>query len=74
MESMTVLEMQRFLNQQYAEGKTELEAYRNLMAILGLTYPQKSEKEKAKQQPGQLKRAADIQAAQFKKIIAEKQG
>ena len=37
-----------FLNQQYAEGKTELEAYRNLMAILGLTYPQKSEKEKAK--------------------------
>ena len=44
MESMTVLEMQRFLNQQYAEGKTELEAYRNLMAILGLTYPQKTEK------------------------------
>lgn len=29
MEEMTVLEMQRFLNQQYAEGKTELEAYRN---------------------------------------------
>lgn len=44
-ESMTVLEMQRFLNQQYAEGKTELEAYRNLMAILGLTYPQKSKEE-----------------------------
>lgn len=40
-ENMTVLEMQRFLNQQYAEGKTELEAYRNLMAILGLTYPQR---------------------------------
>lgn len=47
MEGMTVLEMQRFLNQQYAEGKTEMEAYRNLMAILGLTYPQKSEKEDA---------------------------
>lgn len=43
MESMTVLEMQRFLNQQYAEGKTELEAYKNLMEILGLNYPQKSE-------------------------------
>ena len=43
MEEMTVLEMQRFLNQQYAEGKTELEAYRNLMMILGLTYPQKAE-------------------------------
>lgn len=41
MEEMTALEMQRFLNQQYAEGKTEIEAYRNLMAILGLTYPQK---------------------------------
>ena len=38
MEEMTVLEMQRFLNQQYAEGKTELEALRNLMAILGLKY------------------------------------
>ena len=45
-EEMTAIEMQRFLNQQYAEGKTELEAYRNLMAILGLSYPQKSEKEK----------------------------
>ena len=46
MKEMTAIEMQRFLNQQYAEGKTELEAYRNLMAILGLSYPQKSEKEK----------------------------
>ena len=45
MEEMTVLEMQRFLNQQYAEGKTELEALRYLMAILGLTYPQ-TEKDK----------------------------
>ena len=45
-EEMTAIEMQRFLNQQYTEGKTELEAYRNLMAILGLSYPQKSEKEK----------------------------
>ena len=46
MEEMTVLEMQRFLNQQYAEGKSEIEALRNLMAILGLNYPQKNEKEK----------------------------
>ncbi len=45
-ENMTAIEMQRFLNQQYAEGKTELEAYRNLMAILGLTYPQKAEETK----------------------------
>lgn len=41
MEEMTAIEMQRFLNQQYSEGKPEIEAYRNLMAILGLTYPQK---------------------------------
>lgn len=40
MEEITVLEMQRFLNQQYTEGKSELEAYQNLMKILGLTYPQ----------------------------------
>lgn len=45
MESMTVLEMQRFLNQQYAEGKTELEAFRCLMEIPGLTYPQKKDEE-----------------------------
>ena len=32
----------------------------------------KPRQEKAEQKPGQLKRAADIQAAQFKKIIAEK--
>ena len=47
MDDMTVLEMQRFLNQQYSEGKTEIEAFRNLMAILGLTYPQNEKKEKA---------------------------
>ena len=46
-EEMTVLEMQRFLNQQYAEGKTELEAYRNLMMILGLSYPKKEPLNKA---------------------------
>lgn len=43
MEEMTALEMQRYLNQQYEEGKSELEALRNLMAILGLTYPQKKD-------------------------------
>lgn len=44
-ENMTATEMQRFLNQQYSEGKTEMEAYRNLMTILGIEYPQqKTEK------------------------------
>ena len=38
MEEMTTIKMQRFLNQQYAEGKTELVAYRNLMEVLGIKY------------------------------------
>ncbi len=41
-EHMTATEMQRFLNQQYSEGKTEMEAYRNLMTILGIEYPQRN--------------------------------
>ena len=40
MQEMTCQEMQRFLNQQHADGKTEIQAYRNLMDILGLSYPQ----------------------------------
>lgn len=44
MEEMTAIEMQRFLNQQYAEGKTELEAYRMLMEVLGIKYPEQNEK------------------------------
>ena len=42
-ENMTAAEMQRFLNQQYSEGKSEMEAYRNLMIVLGIAYPQKKE-------------------------------
>ena len=42
-ETMTVLEMQRFLNLQYKDGTDELEAYRRLMAILDLSYPQKDD-------------------------------
>jgi hypothetical protein len=42
-ENMTAAEMQRFLNQQYSEGKSEMEAYRNLMIILGIAYPQKKD-------------------------------
>ena len=38
-EEMSKDEMQRFLNQQ-ADGKTETEAYRNLMDILGITFPE----------------------------------
>lgn len=42
---MTAAEMQRFLNQQFAEGKSELEAYRNLMEILSVKFPQKEEQD-----------------------------
>ena len=39
-EGMTGSEMQRFLNQQAEDGKTETEAYRNLMDILGIKFPE----------------------------------
>lgn len=45
MEEMTKEEMQRFLIKEAQRGVGELEAYRNLMEILGIEYP--SEKEKA---------------------------
>ena len=39
-EGMTASEIQRFLNQQAEDGKTETEAYRNLMDILGIKFPE----------------------------------
>lgn len=44
---MTKEEMQKYLNQQAREGKDEIEAYRNLMEVLGIEYPPKG-KEKSK--------------------------
>lgn len=46
MEEMTKEEMQRFLIKEAQRGSTELEAYRNLMEILGIEFPA-GEKEKA---------------------------
>lgn len=46
MEEMTKEEMQRFLIKEAQRGSTELEAYRNLMEILGIEFPI-GEKEKA---------------------------
>ena len=46
MEEMTKEEMQRFLIKEAQRGSTEIEAYRNLMEILGIEFP-KGEKEKA---------------------------
>lgn len=40
-ESMTKEEMQRFLIKESKRGTTELEAYRNLMDILGIEFPKK---------------------------------
>ena len=36
---MTKEEMQKYLNQQAREGKNEMEAYRNLMEVLGIEFP-----------------------------------
>lgn len=46
MEEMTVQEIQRFLNLQYAEGKTEMEAYQNLMLVLGVSFPKQENTQK----------------------------
>ena len=42
-ESMTKEEMQRFLIKEAQRGSTEIEAYRNLMEILGIEFPKESE-------------------------------
>lgn len=39
MEEMTKEEMQRYLIKESQRGSTELEAYRNLMEILGIEFP-----------------------------------
>ena len=38
-EPMTKEEMQRFLIKESQRGSSEIEAYRNLMEILGIEYP-----------------------------------
>lgn len=38
-EEMTKEEMQRFLIKEAQRGTSELEAYRNLMEVLGIEYP-----------------------------------
>ena len=42
-ESMKKEEMQRFLIKEAQRGTSELEAYRNLMEILGIEYPREKE-------------------------------
>lgn len=44
MESMTKEEMQRFLIKEAQRGSTEMEAYRNLMEILGIEFPIEAKK------------------------------
>ena len=45
MEEMTKEEMQRFFIKEAQRGSTEMEAYRNLMEILGIEFPsEKKEK------------------------------
>ena len=42
---MTKEEMQRFLIKEAQRGSTELDAYRNLMEIIGIEYPREKEEE-----------------------------
>ncbi len=42
-EPMTKEEMQRFLIEEAERGTEEVEAYRKLMRILGVAFPQKQE-------------------------------
>ena len=44
MEEMTKEEMQRYLIKEAQRGSTELEAYRNLMEILGIEFPNDNQK------------------------------
>lgn len=44
MDEMTKEEMQRYLIKEAQRGSTELEAYRNLMEILGIEFPHESKK------------------------------
>ena len=44
---MTKEEMQRYLNQQAQDGKTEVEAVLRLMEVLGLNYPAKNDSNSA---------------------------
>ena len=41
--AMTKEEMQRFLIKEAQRGSTEMEAYRNLMEILGIEFPKEKE-------------------------------
>jgi len=51
-EEMTVVEMQRFLDEEARNGTPELEAYQKLMRILGVHfYPATEDKEKGSPQP-----------------------
>ena len=43
-EPMTKEEMQRFLIKESQRGAEEIEAYRNLMEILGIEFPKEREK------------------------------
>ena len=45
---MTSDEMQRFLNKEAGRGSSEIEAYRNLMEIIGIVFPSKGEQEDKK--------------------------
>lgn len=40
---LTKTEIENLLNEEIKEGKTEIEAYRKLMKVLGIDFPKKKE-------------------------------
>lgn len=44
-EQMTKEEMQRYLIQEYERGVEELEAYRNMMEIIGIEFPKEKKEQ-----------------------------
>lgn len=46
---MSKEEMQRFLIKEAQRGSSEIEAYRNLMEIIGIEYPQEKSKTNSNQ-------------------------
>lgn len=44
-EAMTKEEMQRYLIKEAQRGSTEIEAYRNLMEILGIEFPSENKEQ-----------------------------
>lgn len=53
-DEMTREEMQRFLIMEHRQGKSELQAYRNLMRVIDIAFPGKPQEEKKSEKSADL--------------------